>query len=82
MYLFYVDIDECVSSFCFNGGICIDVINDFRCVCVVLLIGMCCEFGFGKFLFILRVCIVVRYLDVWVVVIIWIDGRKLKDIWI
>lgn len=28
-----VDIDECASSPCNNGGTCINEVNGFRCVC-------------------------------------------------
>jgi hypothetical protein len=29
------DIDECSYSPCINGGVCTDLINDYRCTCPI-----------------------------------------------
>lgn len=33
-FLFFLDIDDCLLDFCYNGGICVDGINVYICVCV------------------------------------------------
>ena len=42
MILFYVEIDECVSSPCENNGTCEDLVNRFRCSCPVNYYGTTC----------------------------------------
>ena len=41
----FVDIDECVSSPCQNGGSCTDVVNGHTCNCVDGYDGPNCENG-------------------------------------
>ena len=43
--IFPLDIDECVSSPCQNGGTCIDIINAYTCDCVPGYLGDNCETG-------------------------------------
>ena len=43
--LYSLDIDECVSSPCQNGGTCIDSINAYTCSSVLGYTGMNCEIG-------------------------------------
>lgn len=38
-----MNIDECESSPCQNGGVCVDKINSFACVCAVGFTGPNCE---------------------------------------
>ena len=47
----FVDIDECASVSCQNGGTCIDGINEFTCDCVPGHTGSICDIGelFGLF---------------------------------
>lgn len=30
----FLDVDECVSGFCKNGGKCINILGGYKCVCV------------------------------------------------
>ena len=45
MFYNILDIDECTSSPCQNGGSCIDQINAYTCDCVDGYDGMNCENG-------------------------------------
>ena len=40
-----VDVDECASSPCQNGGTCLDQINSYSCSCVAGYTGSNCESG-------------------------------------
>ena len=40
-----LDIDECSSSPCLNGGFCVDQVNSYRCNCSEGYIGTDCETG-------------------------------------
>ena len=42
---FTLDIDECASSPCQNGGTCVDVVNAYTCNCVLGYTGNNCETG-------------------------------------
>ena len=42
---FSVEIDECASSPCLNGGACIDGINGYTCNCIPGYAGNDCETG-------------------------------------
>ena len=37
------DIDDCEKMPCQNGGICHDMVNDFRCTCPTGTLGLLCE---------------------------------------
>ena len=39
----FLDIGECASDPCHNGGICIDEINAFTCICISGYTGVTCE---------------------------------------
>ena len=41
----FLDINECYSLPCFNGGGCTDLINNFQCSCVPGYTGVQCESG-------------------------------------
>ena len=41
--LFLVDIDECTSNPCVNGGTCIDQVNGYRCQCTSKWQGPRCQ---------------------------------------
>jgi len=41
--LYFVDINECASSPCVNGGSCVDAINGYTCSCVAGYTGVLCE---------------------------------------
>ncbi len=43
--LLYIDIDECVSIPCQNGGKCIDLVNAFQCSCMSGYSGNNCQIG-------------------------------------
>ena len=45
--LFLIDINECASSPCQNGGACRDLVNRFQCVCAAGYDGTRCETGNG-----------------------------------
>lgn len=38
-----VDIDDCASNPCVNGGECVDQVNTYRCICPVGYTGYQCE---------------------------------------
>ena len=42
---FLIDVDECASSPCQNGGTCVDVVNAYTCNCVPGYTGEDCETG-------------------------------------
>uniref|UniRef100_A0A8D2L3N7 EGF-like domain-containing protein n=1 Tax=Varanus komodoensis TaxID=61221 RepID=A0A8D2L3N7_VARKO len=41
----FKEINECDSNPCQNGGRCIDLVDNFTCVCVVPFTGQHCETG-------------------------------------
>ena len=43
--LIFLDIDECASHPCQNGGTCVDVINAYTCNCAPGYEGDNCEIG-------------------------------------
>lgn len=44
IYFFcYVDVNECVLDLCFYGGICVDGINSYRCLCFLGWGGVYCQ---------------------------------------
>ena len=43
--LFFIDINECESSPCKNGGTCKNLINDYNCTCASGYLGKSCETG-------------------------------------
>lgn len=38
-----IDVNECETNPCKNGGECVDLINRFRCICPVGFAGDLCE---------------------------------------
>ena len=42
-YNYFVDIDDCESAPCLNGGTCQDGVNAFTCKCVSGFTGYFCE---------------------------------------
>jgi hypothetical protein len=42
---FVVDVDECASAPCQNGGTCVDLVDSFRCICPSGWEGNSCQFG-------------------------------------
>ena len=45
MFCVFVDIDECSSDPCMNGGTCTDDVNSYRCACIAGYSGEDCEIG-------------------------------------
>ena len=46
IYIFFLlDVDECASSPCQNGGTCVDVVNAYTCNCVPGYTGDNCDTG-------------------------------------
>ena len=45
LVIVYLDIDECASNPCQNGGVCKDQINGFVCTCAGQFTGTLCEIG-------------------------------------
>ena len=43
MFLLLLDIDDCTSDPCMNGGTCTDGVNDYTCDCVTGYTGTTCE---------------------------------------
>ena len=50
-FTIFVDIDECASSPCQNGGNCTDIVNGHTCDCVAGYDGANCENGSNARLF-------------------------------
>lgn len=48
MILFSIDINECLSQPCQNGGTCSDDINGYICTCLNGFAGANCDFGNWK----------------------------------
>ena len=46
----FLDIDECLSTPCLNGGTCTDMVNGYTCGCVPGYTGIHCETGWQKHL--------------------------------
>ena len=42
---FFSETNECLSSPCLNGGICIDQLDSYECNCSSSFIGLTCETG-------------------------------------
>ena len=53
-YLNIVDIDECISNPCSNGGTCTDHVNGYDCSCIPGYTGRDCLISKSYYLFILR----------------------------
>lgn len=51
-YFFLLGINDCVGQ-CRNGGICVDLLNDYKCNCFVGFIGKDCEINIDDCQFIL-----------------------------
>ena len=49
--LYFVDIDECASAPCQNGGTCTDVENGYTCGCAAGYIGDNCETGMSTYFY-------------------------------
>lgn len=45
IFICFLDIDECHTNPCRNGGTCIDGLNSFTCVCLPSYAGALCEQG-------------------------------------
>ena len=47
LYLFSLDIDECSTKPCQNGGTCSNLVGGYRCTCAVGFRGTNCTIGSG-----------------------------------
>ena len=45
MMIIFIELDECDSSPCENGGICADIVDGYNCTCDSGFIGEYCELG-------------------------------------
>lgn len=45
LYHYFLDINECASNPCANGGSCTDHVNRYTCTCVPGYIGSNCQTG-------------------------------------
>lgn len=43
LHLFTLDIDDCETNPCQNGGICVDQVNAFVCICISGWTGTICD---------------------------------------
>lgn len=43
-----IDVDDCVDLFCYYGGICIDRVNGFFCICKLGYIGSLCDVNYNE----------------------------------
>lgn len=48
-YLFYSDINKCLSTPCLNGGVCEDLVKNYTCTCTANFTGSHCETGASLF---------------------------------
>ena len=53
LYTFHLDVDDCESNPCLNGGNCTDGLNDYTCSCLPGNTTRNCEIGIIIFYFIL-----------------------------
>ena len=61
MFCLFVDIDECSSDPCTNGGTCTDDVNAYSCVCAPGYTGEGCGIGMCYITKILLTLYVLRY---------------------
>ena len=58
---FFVDIDECASTPCQNGGSCTDAVNGYSCACVPGYVGNNCEISKENMVCDFQTCTSCRY---------------------
>lgn len=46
--MFVEVVNLCVSNFCLNGGMCVDGLDRYDCVCIFSFNGVYCENGKGN----------------------------------
>ena len=51
-----LDVDECGSNPCLNGGTCAHGINSYQCFCNIGYHGENCEYGINQITFCLKKC--------------------------
>ena len=56
----FIDIDECASSPCQNGGSCTDEVNGYTCNCIAGYDGTDCETGNNAIFF--QICNVYQHI--------------------
>ena len=59
MLLIFSEVDECASEPCFNGGLCVDAVNEYQCDCLDGYDGINCQTGKWNNLTIEKISIVV-----------------------
>ena len=47
--IYKLDINECTSQPCTNGGTCTDLINSYQCICAVGFSGLLCQTSLYNF---------------------------------
>lgn len=61
-FFIIADVDECITQPCMNNGTCIDLISDYKCVCLGGFNGTNCTIGkSGNVLFSVEGLIVEKY---------------------
>lgn len=68
-FFLFLDLDECQSSPCLNRGHCINLVNEYNCVCQPGYSGASCELGMFTYIF-LRKRLQVEYAYLY---LIWFD---------
>lgn len=48
LIIFVEVVNLCVSNFCLNGGMCVDGLDRYDCVCIFSFNGVYCENGKGN----------------------------------
>lgn len=51
--IFSIDVNECASSPCLNGGTCTEFVNGYTCACASGYAGIHCETGMAQLIYLI-----------------------------